>query len=184
MALAPPNGNKNAKDQLKIADEPFPVAKDYKAIIHWLKKPRTRGQYSRDHAWTVGAVPLLATDLSSEVPAGCASAGRLIPEEAFLAAIASCPMLTFLHRAFGYGIAVLSYHDETVGIMTKNQAGINWSSEVTLHPTITYGKLSATREAEVQLHKEAHENCFIGQSIKTIVTVVCTNTDRQLPRVS
>lgn len=181
-ALAPPNGNKDAKDQTKIADDAFPVAKDYKAIVDWLNKPRARGQYSRDHAWTVGTVPILATDFSSEVPQGCASAGRVIPEEAFIAAIASCHMLTFLHRAFGYGIDVLSYHDEAVGVLTKNEAGINWISEVTLHPTITYGKVSATREAEVQLHKEAHENCFIGQSIKTVVPVVCSNADRQIPR--
>ena len=110
-ALAPPNGNKDAKDQTKIADEAFPVAKDYKAIVDCLNKPRARGQYSRDHAWTVGAVPILA-----------------------------------------------------------------------LHPTITYSKVSATREDEVRLHKEVHENCFIGQSIKTIVPVVCSNADRQIPR--
>ncbi len=91
-------------------------------------------------------------------------------------------MLTFLHRAFGDGIDVLSSHDEAVGVLTKNEAGINWISEVTLHPTITYGKVSATREAEVQLHNETHENCFIGQSIKTIVPVVCSNADRQIPR--
>ena len=37
-ALAPPNGNKDAKDQTKIADEAFPAAKDYKAIGDWPKK--------------------------------------------------------------------------------------------------------------------------------------------------
>jgi organic hydroperoxide reductase OsmC/OhrA len=182
VPIAAPNGDKDALDQPRIADQPFPVAKDYKAIIDWLKKPRARGQYSRDHAWTVGAVPILAIDLSAEVPTGCASIGRLIPEEAFIAAIASCHMLTFLHLAISLGVDVLSYHDEAVGVMTKNEAGVNWISEVTLHPTIRYGKkMSATREAELQLHKEASAQCFIELSIKTRVNIVCSNHDRQTP---
>jgi organic hydroperoxide reductase OsmC/OhrA len=177
---APTGGETSASSPLP-ASAPAALA-DYTAAIDWRKKSRPRGQYSRDHAWTVGSITVPATDWSEEVPDGCASAGRLIPEEAFIASIASCHMLGFLHRAIGLGLDVLSYHDHAVGVLTQNQAGLNWISAVTLHPVVTYGpKCSATREAEIQLHKEAHENCFIGQSIKTAVTIICANSDRQSP---
>lgn len=41
--------------------------------------------------------------------------------------------------------------------------------------------MSATREAELQLHKEASAQGFIELSIKTRVNIVSSNHDRQTP---
>ena len=65
-----------------------------------------------------------------------------------------------------------SYLDEAVGTMTKNARGTPWVSSIALQPTITYGGEKRPDPAEeARLHHEAHEQCFIAQSIKTEVTV-------------
>jgi len=58
------------------------------------------------------------------------------PEEAFVAAVSSCHMLTFLYLAGKAGYRVDSYHDEAVGVMTKNEKGVSWVSRITLDPVI------------------------------------------------
>ena len=94
------------------------------------------------------------------------------PEEAFVAAVSSCHMLTFLYVAAKQGFVVDSYADEAVGAMTKNERGIPWISQVVLHPRIVYGGDKRPSPAdEAELHHKAHEGCFIAQSVKTEVTV-------------
>ena len=45
------------------------------------------------------------------------------PEEAFIASLSSCHMLTFLDLARRAGFVVESYEDEAEGVMEKNAAG-------------------------------------------------------------
>jgi organic hydroperoxide reductase OsmC/OhrA len=81
-------------------------------------------------------------------------------------------MLTFLHVASRRGFVVDRYEDDAVGVMTKNEKGIPWVSSVTLHPKITYsGEKQPTPEDVEHLHHEAHEKCFIANSVKTEITV-------------
>jgi organic hydroperoxide reductase OsmC/OhrA len=81
-------------------------------------------------------------------------------------------MLTFLYLAGKEGFQVDSYDDEAIGAMTKNERGTPWVSSVTLQPKIHYSGLKQPNPAEeARLHHEAHEQCFIAQSIKTEVTV-------------
>ena len=81
-------------------------------------------------------------------------------------------MLTFLYLASKEGIQVDSYDDEAVGVMTKNARGVLWVSTVTLYPVITYsGERLPAPKVEERLHYEAHEQCFIANSIKTHVAV-------------
>ena len=94
------------------------------------------------------------------------------PEEAFVAALSSCHMLTYLYVAARKGFEVAGYEDEAVGVMTKNDRGIPWVSSVVLHPRIVYtGAKSPTREDEEQMHHAAHEQCFIANSVKTDIKV-------------
>ena len=60
------------------------------------------------------------------VPPPWSNPANVDPEEAFVAAIASCHMLTFLYLAAKAGFAVASYRDEAVGVMTKNERGMPW----------------------------------------------------------
>jgi organic hydroperoxide reductase OsmC/OhrA len=93
------------------------------------------------------------------------------PEEAFVAAISSCHMLTFLHLASKAGFEVARYEDAAVGRMTKNAARVPWVSHVTLTPVIEWGARRPTAVEEHTLHEEAHDQCFIANSVKTEITV-------------
>jgi organic hydroperoxide reductase OsmC/OhrA len=81
-------------------------------------------------------------------------------------------MLTYLYLACQQGFQVDSYHDEAVGVMTKNEKGVPWVGLITLHPQIAYsGNKRPAPADEERLHHGAHEQCFIANSIKTEVTV-------------
>ena len=56
--------------------------------------------------------------------------------------------------------------------MAKNDRGVPWIATVVLKPSIVYGgDKRPSAEEEDRLHHQAHEQCFISQSVKTIVTV-------------
>jgi organic hydroperoxide reductase OsmC/OhrA len=94
------------------------------------------------------------------------------PEEAFVASISSCHMLTYLHVARRAGFQIESYEDEAVGDMAKNDKGIPWVATVTLNPKIVYtGDKRPSHEEEAQLHHKAHEGCYVSQSVKSDVKV-------------
>jgi len=148
---------------------------EHKALIRWNRTSPDflKGKYSREHTWTFdGGVTVPASPSPSVVPAPYSNPAHVDPEEAYVASISSCHMLTFLHLASKAGFQVDSYEDEAVGVMTKNEKGVPWVSTVTLHPKISYGGDKVPTPAdEEQLHHLAHEQCFIANSIKTAVTV-------------
>lgn len=144
------------------------------AIIEWQGKGPNflRGQYSRAHTWTFdGGLTVAASPSPSVVPAPWSNAASVDPEEAFVASVASCHMLTFLFLAAKAGYVIERYRDEAVGTMTKNEKGVPWVSLITLRPVITYGEKHPDAAAEEHLHHQAHEQCFIANSIKTEVRV-------------
>ena len=131
-------------------------------------------KYSREHTWTFdGGVTVPASPSPSVVPAPYSNASAVDPEEAFVAAVASCHMLQYLFLAAQAGFIVHSYEDAAVGMMTNNERGVPWVSAVTLAPRIVYdSERRPSAEEENQLHHEAHETCFIANSIKTAVSVI------------
>lgn len=141
------------------------------ATIRWQRQGPdfVAGKYSREHTWTFdGGVTVPASPSPAIVPAPWSNAAHVDPEEAFVAAVSSCHMLTFLWLASRAGLQADSYDDAAVGIMTKNAAGVAWISEVALRPRITWSGDKVPSAAEIEhLHHEAHEQCFIAQSIKT-----------------
>jgi organic hydroperoxide reductase OsmC/OhrA len=130
-----------------------------------------KGRYSRAHTWTFdGGVTVPASPSPSVVRAPYSDASAVDPEEAFVASIASCHMLTFLHLASRAGVEVTSYVDEAVGTMTKNERGVPWVSEVVLSPRIEFAA-APSDEQLAKLHHDAHEQCFISNSVKTNIVV-------------
>src|SRR4051812_4830139 len=94
------------------------------------------------------------------------------PEEAFVASLSSCHMLTFLAIACKQKFVLDSYEDEAVGHMEKNAHGKMAITRVELHPKITWsGDRTPSAEELDKLHHAAHENCFIANSVTTEVTV-------------
>jgi len=143
----------------------------HKAKIEWkCETPEFRlGKYTREHTWAFdGGLKVAASAAPAVVPAPYSNPANVDPEEAFVASIASCHMLTFLHVARLAGFQVECYEDEAIGEMGKNERGAAWVAVVTLSPKIVYGgDKRPSHEQEAQLHHKAHDGCFISQSVKT-----------------
>jgi len=131
------------------------------------------GRYTRKHTWTFdGGAVVDASSSPSVVPLPYSDAAGVDPEEALVASLSSCHMLTFLHEARKLGFAVRAYNDEAVGEMAKNERGVPWVSKVVLRPVIAFSpERSPSAEELAHLHHLAHENCFIAQSVRTVVEV-------------
>jgi len=112
-----------------------------------------------------------------EIPASAApdflgSAERVDPEEAYVAALSSCHMLTFLAIAAKRNVVVNSYLDDAVGYLEENAGGELCITRVTLRPIIIFAPGSQPTQEELnKLHHSAHKHCFIANSVKTIVEV-------------
>ena len=148
---------------------------EHKAAICWkgVGPDFLKGKYSREHTWTFdGGVTVPASPSPSNVAAPYSNPSNVDPEEAFVAAVASCHMLTYLFLAYQQGFQVDHYDDEAVGRMTRNDEGRPWVSSVTLYPRIAYGGARLPTPAdEERLHHLAHDQCIIANSIKTKVSV-------------
>ena len=128
----------------------------------------TYDTYSRDHEWRFdGGI----TVPGSANPAYLGSPGPVDPEEAFVAAISSCHMLTLLAIAARKRLVVDSYDDHAVGVMAKNEAGRVAVTQVTLHPKIVWGGAEPAADVLDRLHHLAHQECFIANSVTTEITV-------------
>jgi organic hydroperoxide reductase OsmC/OhrA len=128
-------------------------------------------RYSRGHTWRFDGgveVPASSSPHSVRVPLSVEAA--VDPEEAFVAALASCHMLWFLSLAAKRGFVVEAYRDEAVGVLGENDAGKLAITIVTLRPAITFGgdRRPSAQELDA-LHHEAHELCMIANSVKSEV---------------
>jgi organic hydroperoxide reductase OsmC/OhrA len=151
------------------------MAHQYRATVQWKRDGSafTDQRYSRGHSWSFDGgitVPASSSPLSVRLPYSVAEA--VDPEEAFVAALASCHMLTFLYVAAKQGFVVDEYADDAVGEMSKNERGKMWVSKVILAPAITFtGEKRPSSEQLDELHHLAHEECYIANSVKSEVTV-------------
>ncbi|MGI9381548.1 MAG: OsmC family protein [Methyloligellaceae bacterium] len=148
---------------------------EYVATIEWRRYDAvfTDNRYSRAHMWAFdGGLRLPASASPHVVRAPYSDPDAIDPEEAFVAAISSCHMLTFLHIAAQQNYVVDSYLDEAVGVMEKNADGKQAVTRVTLKPRIEFaGERTPDRAQLDTLHHEAHEACFIANSVRTEILV-------------
>jgi organic hydroperoxide reductase OsmC/OhrA len=126
-------------------------------------------KYPRDHTWIFdGGHTMTAT----AAPAYLGNPANVDPEEAFVASLSSCHMLTFLAIASKQKFVLDSYEDEAVGHMEKNADGKMAIARVELHPKITWsGDRTPNADELGKMHHAAHENCFIANSVTTDVRV-------------
>jgi len=79
-------------------------------------------------------------------------------------------MLWFLSIAAKRKFCVDSYTDNAVGVMEKNARGKLAMTLVTLHPHVTCSGVNVPTKAQIEeLHHQAHEECFIANSVTTAV---------------
>ena len=109
---------------------------------------------------------------ASAAPAYLGNAKLVNPEEAFVAALSSCHMLTFLAVACKKKFVLDEYVDEAVGFMEKNAEGKLAITRVILRQKTKFsGDKQPTTEELKELNHAAHEQCFIASSVKTEVTI-------------
>jgi organic hydroperoxide reductase OsmC/OhrA len=132
----------------------------------------TDKRYSRAHVWRFDGGQVVPASASPHVvPLPYSVEANVDPEEAYIAAISSCHMLTFLSLAALKGIVVESYADKATGVMEKVDGKLA-VSRVELDPAIVYAGQKPVAELEAELHHLAHEQCFIANSVKTEIQVV------------
>ena len=148
----------------------------YTAQVRWQRHASesfTDNRYSRRHEWRFdggAVVPGSSSPHSVRLPYSDASA--VDPEEALVAAASSCHLLTFLYLAAKAGWQIDSYEDDAVGLMARNEQGRQAITRITLRPAIRFGGGREPTAAELaQLHHDAHEQCYIANSIKS--EIVC-----------
>jgi organic hydroperoxide reductase OsmC/OhrA len=81
-------------------------------------------------------------------------------------------MLSFLAIAARRRFVVDSYKDRAVGKMEKNMEGRLAVTSVDLHPQVAFAPETEVDTATLRkMHHDAHEQCFIANSVKTMVIV-------------
>jgi organic hydroperoxide reductase OsmC/OhrA len=143
---------------------------EHTAHISWKhgNEAFTYKTYSRNHLWDFGDGHTLA---ASAAPAYLGDPSRVDPEQAFVAALASCHMLTFLAVAALEGIVVENYEDAAIGHLEKGESGKMEITRVELHPSITFAPDTEISGEHLRaLHHKAHAECFLANSVKTKIT--------------
>ncbi|MGO4574059.1 OsmC family protein [Microvirga sp. 2TAF3] len=151
------------------------MAHEYRATIRWTADGSdfAENRYSRGHVWIFdGGIEVPASASPSVVPLPLSREDAVDPEEAFVAAVSSCHMLTFLSIAAKKRYTIDRYEDRAVGVMTKNDKGKLFVSKVTLDPIIEFsGEKIPTSDQLAELHHLSHQECFIANSVLTEVEV-------------
>jgi organic hydroperoxide reductase OsmC/OhrA len=141
------------------------------ATIRWQRQ--TAGfsypEYNREHLWQFAGG---TTMQASAAPAYLGSAEHVDPEEAFVASISSCHMLTFLAICARKRLVVDSYTDEAVGYLEKNNRGRLAITHVELSPVVCFSDRQPEADELRQIHRLSHEQCFIANSIRTRVSIL------------
>ena len=141
---------------------------DYVAEVIWQRGEQVflGNRYSRKHLLRFDG----GLEVAGSVPLPMSDANAVDPEEAFVASLASCHMLWFLSIAAKRRFCVDDYRDNASGLMQANAAGKLFIAQVTLRPAVSFsGERLPSREQIEHMHHQAHEECFIANSVKSEV---------------
>jgi organic hydroperoxide reductase OsmC/OhrA len=152
---------------------------EHTATIAWERRGArfTDSRYDRRHLWRFdGGVEVPASASPHIVPAPLSSAEAIDPEEAFVAALASCHMLWFLSIAARAGVVVESYVDEPIGELSQDADGNLAMTVLRLRPRVAFEPgTQPAPSRHIAMHDEAHERCFLARSVRT--EILCTPID-------
>lgn len=153
----------------------------HQATISWQADDKFRdGAYSRVHRWSFdgGATVLASPSPASVAPPRSDPAG-VDPEEALVAAVSSCHMLWFLARAQAAGFDVVAYRDDAEGTLARDERGRIAMTRIELAPAIRFAEPPPSAAELAALHGEAHERCFIANSLRGEVVIVPPRGSRE-----
>lgn len=146
---------------------------EYSAHLLWLRGEQDflGSRYSRLHLLRFdGGVELPASSSPHVVPVPMSDPQAVDPEEAFVASLASCHLLWFLSIAARRRYCVDRYSDHPVGVMARNGDGKLAITVVTLRPEVAFsGERQPGRDEVMDMHHQAHAECFIASSVRSEV---------------
>ena len=148
--------------------------KQFEASITWLREaqPFTDNRYSRAHEWRFdGGLRVPASSSPLSVPLPMSDAAAVDPEEALVAAVSSCHMLFFLSIAAQRGFVIDQYVDQALGTMDRNANGKLAMTRIALRPAIAFSGPQPSASDLATMHHEAHDKCYIANSITAEVVV-------------
>ena len=101
------------------------------------------------------------------------------PEEMLIASVSSCHMLWYLHLLSMHKIIAVKYNDAPQGTLELNSKGEGKIVSVTLNPSVLITDGNRLEEAK-KLHEQAHDKCFIVNSVNFEVKInptILSNND-------
>lgn len=145
---------------------------EHRARIVWVKESDSfrYEDYNREHTWTFpkSGIAVKAT----AAPKFRGKPEAVDPEEALVASISSCHMLTFLALCARQGVVVERYDDDAIGWLERNAQGQLAITRVVLKPNVVFAAGPCPdADTLAKLHGESHEQCFIANSVHTAITV-------------
>jgi organic hydroperoxide reductase OsmC/OhrA len=148
------------------------IMSDHRITLSWNRNGHPFGykEYSRDHALDFGHGVTLQASAAAEY---LGTAALPDPEQAYVGALSSCHMLTFLAFCSLQKLTLERYTDDAVGFLEKGENGKPVLSRVELHPkTIFADGIEVSPEKLAELHHKAHEECFLANSVKTEISTI------------
>ncbi len=119
--------------------------------------------YTRSHTWTFENGHTVQASAAVDY---FGTPDRVDPEQAFVASLSSCHMLTFLAFCALGKKEIVSYTDEATGTLGKNENGKMVITQVLLRPIIQWAEgTTITKEELEALHEKAHQECFLANSV-------------------
>lgn len=95
-------------------------------------------------------------------------ANRWNPEQMLLASLAQCHMYSVFHVAVQRRVIITAYRDSPVGRLEVARSGAGAFTDITLAPEVTVAE-HWMRDLLPEVHREAHELCFIANSLSVPV---------------
>ena len=149
----------------------------YRPVVEWTGNTGSGTSdyraYERSH---VISAPGKADILGSSDASFRGDAARWSPEDLFVASVSACHKLWYLHLCASAGVVVLAYRDEPVGAMIEDADGSGRFASIVLHPAVKVAAGSDQAKA-IALHHDAHEMCFIANSVLCPVSIEASVTE-------
>jgi organic hydroperoxide reductase OsmC/OhrA len=130
--------------------------------------------YETDVSWLVDRAGMLESSEKPELrvsspPEFHGESGVWTPEDLYVGALNVCLMSTFLAYAEKKRLKILSYESKAKGLL-EFSGGEYWITSVEIKPKIEAASIEDAALAE-RIIFEAHDNCFLSNSVKTEITV-------------
>jgi organic hydroperoxide reductase OsmC/OhrA len=145
---------------------------DHRISLSWNReeKPFTYKEFSRDHHVDFGHGVTVRASAATEY---LGTAELADPEQAFVASLSSCHMLTFLAFCSLQNLTLESYTDNAVGFLEKGENGKPVLARVELYPKTTFAEgVEVSPEKLKALHQKAHQECFLANSVLTKIETI------------